>query len=394
MNDSANASEPSPFFLTDASAWRQCLAAMAGSADAQDQLARESDAWLEAAPPNIVRNKRHVAPSGDPHDYISIGPYWWPDETKPDGLPWIRRDGQINPQFYEYDSLALETFCQSVSRLVLRAAAGCDAHARRAGDFLRAWFLDAETRMNPHLRYAQFIPGVCDGRGIGIIDTSSLVFLLDAVTHLPPSAAWTAAEMAGLREWVSCYLDWLLDSEPGRQEQAEPNNHGTRYDAQLCALACFCGRRDVARRQIETRTLGRIASQIEPDGGQPRELARTLSLTYCTYNLLALACLAQLGKGLGIDLWRHETPDGRSILRALRWMLPYYAGTAPWTGKQLRPFDFAASALLLQLAWQGTGEAALDALAAKNARFPWRRLTFSKAALAARTQPAGGTGNG
>ncbi|HAU37364.1 MAG TPA: hypothetical protein DCX07_06555, partial [Phycisphaerales bacterium] len=127
-----------------------------------------------------------------------------------------------------------------------------------------------------------------------------------------------------------------------------------------------------------------------PDGPQPHELARTLSLTYCTYNLLALACLAQLGKGLGFDLWRHETPDGRSILRALHWMLPFYAGTAPWTGKQLRPFDFAASALVLQLAWQGTGEATLDALAAKNARFPWHRLTFSKAAMAARTPPAGG----
>ena len=36
-------------------------------------------------------------PSGDKHDYMSFGPYWWPDPTKPDGLPYVRRDGETNP---------------------------------------------------------------------------------------------------------------------------------------------------------------------------------------------------------------------------------------------------------------------------------------------------------
>ncbi len=27
------------------------------------------------------------APSGDPHDYMSMGPYWWPNPDTPDGLP-------------------------------------------------------------------------------------------------------------------------------------------------------------------------------------------------------------------------------------------------------------------------------------------------------------------
>ena len=45
--------------------------------------------------PWSVMDKQHVPPSGDKHDYMSLGPYWWPDPDKPDGLPYIRRDGEV-----------------------------------------------------------------------------------------------------------------------------------------------------------------------------------------------------------------------------------------------------------------------------------------------------------
>src|SRR4051812_37934879 len=50
-----------------------------------------------AAGPWSVIDKKQLAPSGDVHDYMSFGPYWWPDTTKPNGLPYIRRDGVVNP---------------------------------------------------------------------------------------------------------------------------------------------------------------------------------------------------------------------------------------------------------------------------------------------------------
>ena len=43
-----------------------------------------------------------MPPSGDIHDYTSMGPYWWPDPEKEDGLPYIRRDGEINPEYFDY----------------------------------------------------------------------------------------------------------------------------------------------------------------------------------------------------------------------------------------------------------------------------------------------------
>ncbi|MCU0469106.1 MAG: alginate lyase family protein, partial [Arcicella sp.] len=48
-----------------------------------------------------VTHKKQVPPSGDKHDYMSMGPYWWPDPTKPNGLPYIRKDGQVNPEYHD-----------------------------------------------------------------------------------------------------------------------------------------------------------------------------------------------------------------------------------------------------------------------------------------------------
>ena len=41
-----------------------------------------------------VTSKGVVPPSGDKHDYMSQAPYFWPDPTKKDGLPYIRKDGE------------------------------------------------------------------------------------------------------------------------------------------------------------------------------------------------------------------------------------------------------------------------------------------------------------
>src|SRR5271154_1597065 len=48
--------------------------------------------------PFSVMQKTVVPPSGDKHDYMSQAPYFWADPTKPNGLPYIRRDGEHNPE--------------------------------------------------------------------------------------------------------------------------------------------------------------------------------------------------------------------------------------------------------------------------------------------------------
>src|SRR6187549_4051597 len=51
-----------------------------------------------AIEPMSVMDKSITPPSGDRHDYMSQAPYWWPDPSKPDGLPYIRKDGERNPE--------------------------------------------------------------------------------------------------------------------------------------------------------------------------------------------------------------------------------------------------------------------------------------------------------
>jgi len=51
-----------------------------------------------AIEPMSVMDKSITPPSGDRHDYMSQAPYWWPDPSKPDGKPYIRKDGQRNPE--------------------------------------------------------------------------------------------------------------------------------------------------------------------------------------------------------------------------------------------------------------------------------------------------------
>lgn len=54
----------------------------------------------------------------------------------------------------------------------------------RITHLIRVFFLDEATRMSPSLTYGQSIPGICNGRGIGIIETVKLINLIDTVVHL------------------------------------------------------------------------------------------------------------------------------------------------------------------------------------------------------------------
>jgi hypothetical protein len=52
---------------------------------------------LLSKPAYSVMEKKQVPPSKDMHDYMSIAIYYWPDPSKPSGLPYMRKDGEINP---------------------------------------------------------------------------------------------------------------------------------------------------------------------------------------------------------------------------------------------------------------------------------------------------------
>jgi hypothetical protein len=269
---------------------------------------------------------------------MSLGPYWWPDPNKADGLPYIRRDGRVNPETRTTDT-DREAFGQMSDAVETLSLAWYlmerSPYAEHAAKLLRVWFLNKATAMNPNLEFGQAIPGLTLGRDIGIIDTARLTRIVDAIGLLESSDAWTAADRDGMRRWCTEYLKWLRTSKHGLGEAKQPNNHGTWYDAQVVSLSLFLGQTAPAREILEQVKSRRIDKHIEPDGRQPRELARTKSLGYSTMNLDGLFRLATMGQEAGVDLWRHESSDGRSLRKALDYLAPYADQEKQWPHEQI-----------------------------------------------------------
>jgi hypothetical protein len=305
---------------------------------AYDALIRDAEVALRHEPFTVTA-KHRTPPSGDKHDYMSLAPYWWPDSTKPNGVPFIRRDGEVNPESrLDTDSPRFLQFSDALEALTLAYYfSGETKYADRAALLLRTWFLNPATRMNPNLRFAQAIPGVTEGRGIGIIDTRNLATVIDDAILLRGTRAWTAADESALREWCRTYVDWLRTSPQGKEEAIQKNNHGTWYDAQLANLALFTGDTAYARQLIASAGPNRVAPQIAADGRQPEELARTRPIHYSLFNIEPFARLAELGRHVGVDLWSYRGPNGAGLREAVLFVAPYLDSAVKWTGPEVTP---------------------------------------------------------
>lgn len=291
--------------------------------------------------PFTVTSKEITPPSGDKHDYMSQAPYFWPDPGKPDGKPYIRKDGERNPEIRKIaDHDALGKLGEASRALALGYyLSGKQEYADRAALLIRTWFLDPSTRMKPNLEFGQGIPGINTGRGIGIIESRPLMQVVDAVGLIADSSSWPVADQHKLQEWYSQYVHWMRSSQKGQDEDAAKNNHGTWYDLQLTDYALFLGDRELARSIVKRAQTKRIRLQIEPDGRQPLELTRTRAFGYSEGNLDGLMQLAILGRQVGVDLWHFHTSDGRSILTALDYLLPFALGQKRWPYQQITGFQ-------------------------------------------------------
>jgi hypothetical protein len=288
-----------------------------------------------------IVSKQANPPSGDKHDYMSQAPYFWRNPKTADGFPYVRRDGERNPEIKKYpDHDLLDKMTAAIVTLsTAYYFTEKEEYAAKASDIIRMWFLDAKTKMNPNLEYAQAISGLNTGRGIGIIETRGLTHVVDSVGLLENSKSWTKGDQNKLQDWFSSYLKWLTTSKNGREEGEAKNNHGTFYDVQAASFALFVRKKDVAVNILETAKQKRIARQIEPDGRQPLEIERTKSWSYSVMNLEGLITLAELGAAAGVDLWNFQTADGRGIRKAIKFLYPFALDNKKWTYEQIEPLQ-------------------------------------------------------
>jgi len=317
-------------------------ALLAAAASARGQLTREELARIER--PRVLADAERdlrEAPvtitafpaarsAGGVHDFYSEGDYWWPYPKNPEG-PYIRRDGETNPENFVAHRDALRRMSQIVPTLVAAYELTNDArYARHAIDHLRAWFVSESTRMHPNLRYAQAIKGQVTGRGIGIIDTIHLVEVAQAVLVLERSGYLRGQPLVDLQSWFRQYLTWLTTDRFGLDERSNGNNHSVSWVLQVAEFARLVGdtAQEAAMRAFFKDTL--LPQQMAPDGSFPRELARTKPYGYSLFELDLMAMLAVVLSTPNDNLWTYTTPDDRGLRGAMAYMYPYIADKHRW----------------------------------------------------------------
>ena len=74
-----------------------------------------------------------------------------------------------------------------------------------------------------------------------------------------------------------------------------------------------------------------VPGQIAADGSFPLELRRTKPYGYSLFNLEAMAGICQTLSTPEDSLWKFELPDGRSMRKAMEYMVPFIEDKKRWT---------------------------------------------------------------
>ncbi|MEX2435519.1 MAG: alginate lyase family protein [Balneolaceae bacterium] len=283
-------------------------------------------------PPVTVTSKPAYSLIEDNRIYVSLATYWWPDPNSENGLPYVRDDGNVNPETYSEIS-DLPRLVEMAKRVELLTDAFeitlNEIYADKALEQLRIWFIDPQTAMYPHLEHAQMVKGLNTGRSYGVIDTWLLIRVVESIQQLKKSGLWTNEVESGLQRWFTHYLNWLRNSEFGQSEMQAKNNHGTWYDLQVVTFARFVGQEDFARDYLINVTKERISGQITRSGRQKHETRRTRPLHYSIFNLHALIKLALHARELDIDLENEKRWFSGSIKDAFLCLITRMDGVDP-----------------------------------------------------------------
>jgi hypothetical protein len=308
---------------------------------AYQQLLVNADKALNYAPVSVM-DKKEVPPSGNKHDYMSLAPYHWPNPNTKDGLPYIRKDGETNPEVKLYkDKKYLPELCSEVFNLSLASYYSEDAkYATHALKLIRVWFLDSLTKMNPNMNFSQAIKGENTGRGAGLIDGRHLIKIIEAIGILNQVHMIPIKDVEMMQGWFSSYLNWMQTSKNGQEEMNAPNNHGVWYDALRLSIALFTDQNELANK-IVLNAQKRLESQLDSNMRFPLEMARTTSLHYSLFVVEAFMKIAKMGEFTKTELWNYSGKNGKSLKKSFNEIAPYLYQETKWDGQQIKPFDFS-----------------------------------------------------
>lgn len=316
--------------------------------DIKEKLVAEANQIISKKRVYSVTHKTTTPPSGDKHDYLHPAPYWWPNPDTSDGLPYIWRDGERIPStdFREedgdngpYDRTRLQLlFDDSIILSLAWVATGETKYIQQAIKLLKVFFVNEDTRMNPHMKYAQVVMGKNGNEGIGrgIIEAKDMYYYLDAVRIMESSGSLVSKDRKVFQAWLRMYLEWLTESSQGTIERRSSNNHGTFYDLQVMAIADYLGEKKDLFNTI-VRSIARLDQQFTDDGTQLEELERTNSLHYCQFNIQGWLAINRISRRYGTDFMKPVDGRDSKLMKGIKKLLLEYS--EGWHYQQIDDFN-------------------------------------------------------
>ncbi|MDC7219653.1 MAG: alginate lyase family protein [Spirochaetales bacterium] len=270
---------------------------------------------------------------GGPNEYFSQSDYWWPNPDTEDNLPWVRHDGETNPDNFDDHRILVRRMRKVVcAEAAAYKLTGDEKYAQQAVKFLRAWFLTPKTRMEPTLNYSQVVLGRFDngGRRGGIIDTLHFIELPLAILELKKSEAMDNETFEGLKAWFNDYIDFMMHSKLGKGEFDQVNNHGVAWVVQATLYAKLAGREDVTEICRNRFKEDFLVNQMAENGTFPEELARTKPYNYSLFIMDLLSILAYHLSTPEENLFEYKTESGKSMQTGLDFIIPVTKDKGSW----------------------------------------------------------------
>lgn len=295
----------------------------------QQYIIETATAYLDSLPLTVTATVCERSAGGQ-HDFYSEGDYWWPDPENPDG-PYIRRDGQTNPDNFVAHRLAMIRFSQILGRETSAyLLTGDKKFAKAALKHLEAWFINPETRMNPSLLHVQAIKGRVTGRGIGIIDAIHLIEVARSVEILEQNSAVDQEKINEIKAWFEEFVGWLTTHQYGLDEMNTKNNHATCWVMQVAAFARLTNNEEVLELCRNRFRQILLPNQMGEDGSFPLELARTKPYGYSLFNLDAFFTTAEILSDENNNMYEFSTPDGKNLELGAEYLFPFVLDKSSW----------------------------------------------------------------
>ncbi len=250
----------------------------------------------------------------DLNDYVCLSPYWWPDKSKKNGLPYIRFDGEVNPESNMYDKLNFYKLGHDIYFLCLLYYFTNDINYYNIlKKNVYYYLLDSITGMNPNLEHGQMVRGQDLGKPSGIIEYSAgIAFSFHLFNLIYEEGLIEQGFKDDLNKWIKEFLGWMTTSQMALKERDGNNNHAIYYDFGVAVLYDFL-QDDSKFSEIIDRSINlRIKKQIASDGSMSEELARTKSKHYSIMALKGILNLHNVSVKYGYSLW--ENLECKTIL--------------------------------------------------------------------------------